>query len=180
MQIAQIRTIPGPNVYSHNPVLVMKLGLGSLYRRESNEFPEFLDRLLALLPGLHEHHCGLGRRGGFVERLRTGTYFGHIVEHVALELTDPVGISVNRGKTVSADQPGWYLVAVAYKSEQGMRFLLQTAVELVEALLEDRPYPLEAKLAEARAIVAKHELGPSTRALIEAAERRNIPWTRIN
>jgi hypothetical protein len=77
---------------------------------------------------------------GFVERLRGGTYFGHVVEHVALELTDPVGISTYTGKTVESDERGCYLVAVTYKSEAGMKYLLKTAVELVQALVDDVPY----------------------------------------
>src|SRR3954453_9239740 len=101
MRIERIRDIPGPNVYSHNPVLVMTLDLEDLAGKESYEIPGFTDRLLQVLPGVREHHCGLGRPGGFVERLLGGTWFGHIVEHAALELTDALGISVNRGKTVS-------------------------------------------------------------------------------
>src|SRR5829696_385693 len=92
MRVLDIRTITGPNVYSHNPVLVMRLDLEELTEKETCEFPGFNDRLLALLPGLEEHHCALGRRGGFVERLKEGTYFSHTVEHVAIELTDFVGI----------------------------------------------------------------------------------------
>src|SRR3954452_18318544 len=129
MKIHGIRTLAGPNVYSRHPVLVMKLELGALAGRESCDVPGFVERLLKRLPGINQHHCALGRAGGFVERLREGTYFGHVVEHVALELTDPVGISSNRGKTVSAQEPGTYFVAVAYKSEHGMAFLLRVAVE---------------------------------------------------
>src|SRR3954471_19854909 len=114
MGIDQIRDISRPNVYRHDPVLVMTLDLEDLTEKESYEISGFTDRLLAALPGIQEHYCGLGRPGGFVERLRGGTWFGHIVEHVALELTDAVGISVNRGKTVSADEPGKFLVAVTY------------------------------------------------------------------
>jgi len=180
MKIQNIRTIPGPNLFSHQPVLVMKLDLEDLAGRESYEVPGFVDRLLALLPGCCEHYCGLGRPGGFVERLRGGTYFGHIVEHVALELTDPVGISTNRGKTVEAGEPGCYLVAVTYKSEEGMKALLTTAVELVQALVDDKPYPLDAALERARELVAKYELGPSTKAIVSAAERRGIPWARAD
>src|SRR3954470_21680494 len=135
MKILNIRTIPGPNVYSHQPVLVMKLDLENLAGRESYQVPGFIDRLLQVLPGVAEHHCALGRPGGFVERLREGTYFGHIVEHVALELTDAVGISTNRGKTVATGERGIYLVAVTYKSEAGMKCLLQTAVALVQSLV---------------------------------------------
>ena len=180
MRIHDIRTLVGSNVYSHDPVLVMTLDLEDLDEKESCELPGFNERLLSVLPGIVEHHCGLGRRGGFVERLRGGTYFGHIVEHVALELTDAVGISVNRGKTVSSGIPGRYLVAVTYKSEQGMRRLLRVAVELVEALIREEAYPLEAQLEEARQIVARYELGPSTRAVVDAAVRRGIPYTRVN
>jgi cyanophycin synthetase len=79
--------------------------------------------LLELLPGIHEHHCAKGRRGGFVERLNDGTYFGHIVEHVALELSEAAGIDVNFGKARYAGAPGVYNVIVAYKAEQGMRYL---------------------------------------------------------
>src|SRR5947199_8430216 len=141
MKILNIRTIPGPNVYSHEPVLVMKLDLEDLAGRESYEGPGFVDRLLQLLPGCYEHYCGLGRPGGFVERLRGGTYFGHIVEHVALELTDAVGISVNRGKTIETDDPAVYRVGVEFRSEEGMRCLLRTAVDFVQALVERQPFP---------------------------------------
>ena len=96
----------------------MTLDLEDLAGRESYEIPGFNERLLRLLPGLQEHHCGLGRRGGFVERLKGGTWFGHIVEHVALELTDAVGISVNRGKTVSGDIPT--LVEVRHMEDEAI------------------------------------------------------------
>jgi cyanophycin synthetase len=161
-------------------MLVMTLDLEDLAKRESCEIPDFVEQLLTLLPGLWEHHCGVGRRGGFVERLRTGTYFGHIVEHVALELSDAAGISVNRGKTVAADSPGVYRVAVAYKSEHGMRRLLQVAVDLVQSLIDGNAYPLDEHINNVRAVVAEYDLGPSTRAVVDAAERRGIPWRRVN
>ena len=171
MRIIGIRTITGPNVFSHKPVLVMKLDLQELAGRESREFPGFNERLIAMLPGLEEHVCGLGRRGGFVERLQGGTYFGHIVEHVALELTDRVDISVNRGKTVESGSPGVYLVAVEYRSEAAMTSLLQTAVELVTALVHGLPYELDGPIEEARSVRDEGELGPSTCAIVNAAER---------
>ncbi len=179
MRVLDIRTFPGPNVHSHRPMLVMRLDLEALDERESREFAGFNERLLTLLPGLYEHYCGLGHPGGFVERLKGGTYFGHIVEHVALELSEPAGIGVTRGKTRATDAPGVYTVAVAYCAEAGMRFLLRTAVDLVEALLRGEPFDVEASVAEARRIVAATELGPSTRAIVAAAERRGIPWKRI-
>jgi cyanophycin synthetase len=180
MIIQQIRTIQGPNVYSHRPVLAMRLDLEDLTEKESCDIPGFIDRLLHALPGVHDHHCGKGRPDGFVERLYEGTYFGHIVEHVCLELTDRAGISVNRGKTVQANAPNVYEVAVEYKSERGMRRLLEIAVDYVQALIDDRPYPLDERIQEVIRIVDRYELGPSTKAIVDAAEARGIPWVRLN
>jgi cyanophycin synthetase len=180
MRIGEIRTISGPNIYSHNPVLVMKLYLDELTDKESREFDGFNQRLLDLLPSMHEHYCSKGREGGFVERLEEGTYFGHIVEHIALELTEQAGISVFHGKTRYAREPGCYNVVVEYKAEKATRYLLETAVELVEALLKGEQYHLEQKLAETRRLALKSELGPSTRAIVDAAIRRGIPNFRLN
>src|SRR3954471_4585371 len=100
MRINRIRTLEGPNVFNHRPVLLMELDLEDLAGVESREREGFNERLLSLLPGLHEHHCAKGVPGAFVERLQGGTYFGHIIEHVALELSQHAGIPVNYGKTV--------------------------------------------------------------------------------
>jgi cyanophycin synthetase len=180
MRVDKIRTLAGPNIYNHKPVLVMRLHLGSLAETESSGVPSFNERLVALLPGLREHHCSKGRRGGFIERLVGGTYFGHVVEHVALELSEMAGVPVYYGKTLYADEPGYYNVVVAYKAERGMRFLLGVAVELVDALVKGEPYPLEEKLCEARRLIARTELGPSTRAIVDAARERGIPVFRVN
>jgi cyanophycin synthetase len=180
MQVLDIRTITGPNVYSHNPVLVMRLDLQELVEKDTCEFPGFNERLLAALPGLQEHHCARGRRGGFVERLKEGTYFSHTVEHVALELTDAAGIPVNRGKTVWSGTPGVYLVAVEYKSEAGMRKLLHAAVDLVDALVRGEAFDIAARVEQAKTVAPDSELGPSTKAIVVAAERRGIPWVRAD
>ncbi|MFC4768534.1 cyanophycin synthetase [Effusibacillus consociatus] len=180
MRISEIRTLPGPNIYNHKPVLVMKLHLEELTEKESYEIPGFIERLLNLLPGVHTHHCAKGRPGGFIERLYGGTYFGHIVEHVALELTELAGIPAFFGKTLYADGPGIYDVVVEYKAEQSTRYILKTAVELVEALAKGEPFPLEKHVEEAKRIAALTELGPSTRAIVDAAERRGIPYVRLN
>lgn len=179
MRIDKIRTLPGPNIYTHSPALVMTLSLEELTEKESCELPGFIDRLLEMLPGLHEHRCSRGYPGGFVERLREGTYFAHTVEHVALELSGLAGFPVSFGRARYAGERGRYFVVVEYKAEQAMRFLLNVAVELVEALVVGDPYPLEERLREARALAGRTELGPSTRAIVESAERRGIPWFRI-
>jgi cyanophycin synthetase len=179
MRIERIRTLAGPNVYTYRPALLMRLDLEDLAERESRELSGFNERLLELLPGLREHTCGKGYRGGFVERLDEGTYFGHVVEHVAIELTAPAGVPVAHGKTRYSGTPGVYNVVVEYKAETATEYLLRVAVELVEALVKGEAYPLEEKLREARSLVARYELGPSTRAIVDAASRRNIPAFRL-
>jgi cyanophycin synthetase len=179
MRVDKIRTLAGPNIYTHRPALLMTLYLEELTEKESCEIPGFVERLLKVLPGLCEHRCSRGYAGGFVERLYEGTYFAHTVEHAALELSELAGIPVHFGRARYAGQPGRYFVVVEYKAEHAMRFLLNVAVELVDAVVRGDAFPLEEKLKEARRIVARMELGPSTRAIVESAERRNIPWRRI-
>jgi cyanophycin synthetase len=170
----------GPNVYSHRPVLLMRLDLAELCERESREIPGFVERLLALLPGLGDHHCSKGYAGGFVERLREGTYFGHVVEHAALELASQTGCAAYHGKTRYAGEPGVYNVVIEFCAEQATRYLLESAVALVEAVIRGDHFSPEALIEEAKLIAAETELGPSTRAIVEAAERRRIPWAREN
>jgi cyanophycin synthetase len=177
MKIESIRTLSGPNVFSYRPVLVMRLDMDELYERESCEFDGFNDRLLALLPNLKTHHCALGRPGGFVTRLEEGTYFGHIVEHVALELTDLIGAGATHGKT-RHDEGRVYNVVIEYKAERAATYLLEQAVSLVAAVFQNQPFDLTPVLEHAKQLVADWEPGPTTRAIIDAAERRGIPWRR--
>src|SRR5690554_4745380 len=142
MRIENIRALRGPNVHHRKPVMALLLQLEELTDQESSDVPGFTDRLLELLPGLNRHHCGRGYEGAFVERLREGTYFGHVVEHVALELAGQLGNEGTYGKTRHADEPGLYLVIVRYSNEAAMRHLLRLSVELVEALTEGRPFDL--------------------------------------
>lgn len=181
MKIQDIRTIRGPNVWHNRPVLIMALDLENLTDVGSHELPGFTQRLVTYLPGLGAHRCSPGRPGGFIERLERGTYFAHIVEHIALELSTLAGIEVGFGKSIYGGREGLYNVVIRYKNEEGMKFLLKTAVELAEAAAEGRSdYPIHHKLSEARQIITDSSLGPSTAAIVAAAEKRGIPWTRMN
>ena len=177
MKIESIRTLSGPNVYSYRPVLLMRLDLGELVERESREFNGFNERLLTILPGIQNHHCSLGHPGGFVIRLEEGTYFGHIVEHVALELTEQAGIGKSHGKT-RHDSGSVYNVAIEFRAAKASTYLLEQAVRLVEAVLRDRVFDVKPVLEEAKRLVADAETGPTTRSITEAAERRGIPCRR--
>jgi cyanophycin synthetase len=181
MNIRAIRTLEGPNVYLYRPVLVMELDLEDLADRETREFPEFNERLLELLPGLREHVCGTGKAGGLLERLDGGTYFGHVIEHVALELSQPAGAPVNFGKTRVTGNPSVYNIIVEYTSAPVMRMLLEMAVDVVGRLARNEPVTdLDHRLAEARRLLERTQLGPSTDAIVASAVSRGIPATRLN
>ncbi len=177
MNIERIRPLTGPNVYSYKPVLLMRLDLGELAERESREFNGFNERLLTLLPGIEQHHCSLGRPGGFVTRLNEGTYFGHVVEHVALELTELCGIGKTHGKT-RHDSGSIYNVAIEFQAEKASTYLLEQAVNLVETLLREEQFELAPVIEQAKYLIADAHVGPTTRAITEAANRRNIPCRR--
>jgi cyanophycin synthetase len=181
MKIRSIRALDGPNVYLYRPVLVMELDLEELTDRETREFTGLNEHLLELLPGLREHVCGIGKPGGLLERLEGGTYFGHVIEHVALELSQHARAPVNFGKTRVTDDPHVYNVIVEYTSAPVMRFLLQTAVDLVAHLTRNEPFPqFDERLSEARRLLDRTKLGPSTSAIVAAAEARGIPVARLN
>ena len=127
MKIERIRPMTGPNVYSYKPVLLMRLDLGELVERETREFNGFNERLLTILPGIEQHHCSLGRPGGFVTRLNEGTYFGHVVEHVALELTELCGIGKTHGKT-RHDTGSIYNVAIEFQAEKASKYLTNSLI----------------------------------------------------
>lgn len=156
----------------------MRLDLGDLDGKETREFKGFNDRLLACLPGLNDHQCSLGHPGGLVERLEEGTYFGHVVEHVAIELATLADAGANHGKTRHSGEPRIYNIAIEYKAEHASRYLMEAAVRLVTAVLNSEAFPVGKEIWEAKQIAVRNELGPSTRAIVEAAEQRNIPWRR--
>ncbi|HET6533693.1 MAG TPA: cyanophycin synthetase, partial [Actinoplanes sp.] len=112
MRIVGIRHLRGPNVYLSRPAVVARLDLGELTGRETSDVEGFPERLLRVLPGLSEHHCAAGAPGGFVSRMRGGTYFGHVAEHVCIELSQRIGRDVSFGRTVAAGAPGRYDVII--------------------------------------------------------------------
>ncbi|GIF13238.1 cyanophycin synthetase [Actinoplanes teichomyceticus] len=185
MKIESLRRLRGPNVYLSRPAVVARLRLEELTGRETSDVTGFTERLLRALPGLAEHHCAAGAPGGFVSRLRGGTYFGHVTEHVCLELSQLIGRDVSFGRTVSAGEPGRYDVILECPVDESPDSgvpgeLLDAAVELVLAVHDGAATGLPAtRLAELAAAAEREAPGPSTRAIIAAARRRGIPVERF-
>src|SRR6185503_21126761 len=118
MKILDCRVYRGPNFWSLNPVIKMKLDLQDLEEKPSNKIEGFVDRLLAMIPSLETHRCSIGKPGGLIQRMKEGTWMGHITEHIALELQCLAGTDVGYGKTLSTDDDGIYNVIYSYVEEK--------------------------------------------------------------
>jgi cyanophycin synthetase len=180
MQIRKVNALRGPNLWASFPVLECWVDLESFRERPSNTLPGFNDRLKAWLPSLIEHRCGLGYRGGFFERLDTGTYLGHILEHVALELQCLAGADVGYGKARESSEPGVYKVVVEYEDEDVGRAAVSEAHQLLLAAIHDQPFDVAACIQRVRELRDQVTLGPSTRSIVDAARKRRIPVRRLN
>lgn len=180
MQIRHVRALRGPNIWSRHPVLEALVDLQALRDSSSETLPGFNERLMDWLPGLMEHRCSEGVRGGFFVRLRRGTYLAHILEHVTLELQTMAGSNVGFGRARETTQEGVYKVAIRYHEESLARACLDAAQSLILAAVYDQPWDLDAQLKTLRELADRVCLGPSTAAIVEAATARNIPFRRLN
>ena len=180
MRILEHRALRGPNRYSRHPAIFLLLDIGEFESRPSDEIPGFPDRLVDLLPTLHSHRCSVGAPGGFIQRLHRGTWAAHIVEHVALELQCLAGMEVGFGKTLGTHEDGVYKVAYRYRVESAGLMAGEEAVALVEAVVAERPFDVEAVVARLKELREADRLGPSTQSIVDEAERRGIPALRLN
>lgn len=176
-----IRIIPlrGPNFWTYRPALEAWVDIGDLEDYPSNTLPGFVDRLTAWLPSLIEHKCSIGERGGFLQRLREGTWAAHILEHVTLELQNLAGQRTGFGKARSTSVSGLYKVVVRSRQEEVTRACLDAARLLIMAAIEDRPFAVAGTIAQLRSIADTHCLGPSTACIVDAATERGIPSIRL-
>ena len=180
MEIVAHRALRGPNFYARFPVTYMLLDIGELEERPSDLIPGLPSRIKEALPSLVEHRCSPGHRGGFFERLDRGTWAGHIVEHIAIELQCLAGMEVGFGKTRETTTRGVYSVVYRHLDEECGLVAGRHAVTLLQRLIDDEPVELEPILQELRETRERNLLGPSTRAIVDAAQRRGIPFMRVN
>ena len=192
MRILDTNVYVGPSLYAHFPVIRHTVALGDLEDWPTVRLGEaFRAALLDALPGLREHGCSYGEPGGFVRRMEEdeGTWLGHVMEHVAIELQNEAGLDVTFGKTRSLEEPGLYNVVYEYEERQVGLAAGELAITLLHALLPEdlRPdgaVPEDFDFVEEKErlirFAQRRALGPSTSALVRAAEARDIPWLRLN
>jgi cyanophycin synthetase len=177
--VRDVQVLRGPNLHAYMPVLKITLDIGSYEERGSDSFPGFVERLVAWLPGLEKHECSVGRPGGFIERLRRGTYLAHICEHVTLELQGLMGFPVAFGRARGTGERGVYTVVIQYRVEEPARAAFETALRLTLAAMHDEPFDMAAELEQLLELADEYRLGPSTAAIVEAARARKIPVLRV-
>jgi cyanophycin synthetase len=182
IRFLKILSIRGPNIWTYRPVLEAWVDIGELEDCPSNTLPGFVDRLCAWLPTLSEHRCSYGEAGGFVRRLQEGTWPGHILEHVTLELQNIAGMPGGFGRARETGVRGVYKVVVQAWHEEITRACLDAARELVMAAIEDTPYDVQMTHARLREFAVKHLLGSNTACMVDAAtaKDRGIPAIRLS
>jgi cyanophycin synthetase len=183
IKLLRINYLRGPNIWTYRPVLEVWLDLGALEDFPTNLLPGFNDRLIALLPAVPEHHCGVGEHGGFMQRLEEGTWLGHVLEHVVIELLNLSDMPTGFGQTRSTSRRGVYRMVFRARDEQVARTALDVGHRLLMAAINAEPYgpaDVQAAVEKIRAKVDDCYLGPSTASIVAAATDRRIPHIRLN
>ncbi len=183
MKVVEIKVLKGPNYWSvRRPKLIqMKLDLEEMEQHPTNTIPGFLDRLKNLLPGMYEHRCSVGKPGGFFQRIEEGTWMGHVIEHIALELQTMAGMNCGFGRTRGAsEKEGVYYVVFSYMEEDAGVYAAKAAVRIAQSLVDVTAYNLEEDIQKLREIREDTRLGPSTGCIVDEAAKRGIPYIRLN
>ena len=180
IELLRITPLRGPTMWTYRPIIEAWVDIGELEDWPSNKISGFYERLLSWLPSLIEHRCSEGDRGGFLQRLREGTWAAHILEHVTLELQNLAGQRTGFGKARQTSRHGIYKVVVRSRQEQVTRACLVAGRDLVMAAINDTHYDVPGTIEKLRELADKLCLGPSTTSIVDAAGERGIPFIRLN
>ena len=177
--IRDIIALRGPNIWTYRPVFEAWIDIGEFEDYPSNKLPGFTERLTAFLPSLIEHRCSRDVRGGFIARLNEGTWIGHVLEHVALELMTMAGLPGGFGRTRETTERGVYKLAIRNWQDDITRIALDEGIALILAAVEDKPFDVADVVDTLRRKIDRKYLGPSTAAIVSAADDRDIPAIRL-
>ncbi|MFV0194423.1 cyanophycin synthetase [Empedobacter falsenii] len=182
MKIENISILKGPNFWSikREKLIQMRLNLGRLEQFPTNKIDGFAERIQSWLPTMYSHRCSEGVAGGFFTRVKEGTWMGHVIEHIALEIQTLAGMNTGFGRTRETNTPGTYNVVFAYQDEEVGMYAAKAAVRIAEALISNSSYSISEDIKNMTKIWNSNKLGPSTQSIINEAENRKIPWTRLN
>jgi len=181
MKILKTQVLRGPNVWSNyrNRLIQVRLDLEEMENFPTDKIDGFTERFKAVFPGMVSHECSEGVHGGFFQRLERGTWLGHVIEHVALEIQSLAGMENGYGRTRGTNTKGVYNMVFSYTIEKAGLYAAEAAFRLVDAIAKNEPFDLEAEIAELKEIARQNSLGPSTKSIVDEAVRRGIPWMRL-
>ncbi len=180
IQLLRTTYLRGPNIWTYRPILEVWLDLGELEQHPSHQLPGFNQRLTAWLPALVEHHCGVGERGGFIARLEGGTWMGHVLEHIIIELLNLAGMPAEFGQTRETSRSGIYRMVFRCPEETVARVALAQGHALIMAAINDQSFDLKSAIQAIKTAINDRYLGPSTGCIVDAASQRRIPHIRLN
>jgi cyanophycin synthetase len=182
MKILDIKVMRGPNYWSvrRHKLIQMRLDLEELEQLPTNKIPGFRERLEKLFPTMYGHRCSVGTPGGFFQRVDDGTWMGHVIEHIALELQTLAGMFCGFGRTRSTGKEGVYNVVFSYMEEKAGIYTAKASVRIAEALIAGNDYNLAEDIQNLREIREEERLGPSTGCIVDEAVARGIPFIRLN
>ncbi len=182
MKIREINAMRGPNYWSirRHRLIVMVLDLEEMEELPSNKIDGFADRIREMFPSMYSHRCSEGCEGGFFMRVDEGTWMGHIIEHIALEIQTLADMDTGFGRTRGYGEKGVYNVVFSYIEESVGRYAAKAAVRICEALIAAEPYDMEDDIQRMRELRESERLGPSTGSIVLEAQSRGIPWIRLN
>jgi cyanophycin synthetase len=182
MKILGIQVLRGPNIWSINrkKLIQMRLDLEELEQSPTNLIDGFGERIEKLIPSLQSHRCSKGVPGGLLKRIEEGTWMGHVIEHIALEIQSLAGMETGYGRTRETKTSGTYNVVFSYIEEKSGVFAAEAAVRIAEALISNESYDLDADIQRLKELRETERLGPSTGSIVDEAISRDIPWIRLN
>ncbi len=182
MRILELKAMRGPNHWSvrRHHLIIMRLDIQDLEEKPTDKIPGFYERITTLLPSTYSHRCSEEHEGGFWERIKRGTWMGHVIEHIALEIQTLAGMETGFGRTRSTSERGVYNVVFSYIEEPVGLYAAKAAVRIAEALIEGKEYDLAADIQAMRELREESRLGPSTGSIVQEAVSRGIPYLRLN
>ena len=182
MKILGIQVLKGPNIWSarRRKLIQMRLDLEELEQRPTNKIDGFRERIEKLIPSLYTHRCSPGHEGGFFERVEEGTWMGHVIEHIALELQTLAGMETGFGRTRETKTSGIYNVVFNYIEEKVGVYAAEASVKIAQAIINGEEYDIENDIMTMKKMRERERFGPSTASIVDEAVARNIPFIRLN
>lgn len=181
MQILKTQVLRGPNIWSNyrKKLIQMRLDIGIYEEYPTNKIAGFRERLQTVMPSLYYHRCSEGQHGGFFHRVDEGTYMGHVIEHIALEMQTLAGMDTGYGRTRSTAERGIYNIVFSYTNEEAGLYAAKAAVKMAQAIASNADYDLDEDINKLKLICSGNCLGPSTQSIVDEAVKRGIPYFRM-